>query len=73
MPDIPNSKFDALSLTSGTKHLILTQQLLLSKLSYKIMSKKRSGRIVNISSGGWQYGVEKRQFITVFLKQRLKR
>ena len=33
------------------------------------MSKQKSGRIVNISSGGWQYGGgEKKQCITAFLK-----
>ena len=51
-------KFDALSLTEWDKtfNINLKAAFLLSKLSYKIMSKKRSGRIVNISSGGWQYG-----------------
>jgi len=51
-------KFDSLSLTEWDKtfNINLKAAFLLSKLSYKIMSKKRSGRIVNISSGGWQYG-----------------
>lgn len=34
----------------------LKSTFLLSKLAIKVMSKKRDGRIVNISSGGWQYG-----------------
>ena len=34
----------------------LKSTFLLSKLAIKIMTKKKNGRIINISSGGWQYG-----------------
>jgi len=34
----------------------LKSTFLLSKQAMKIMSKKKKGRIINISSGGWQYG-----------------
>ena len=34
----------------------LKSTFLLSKQAMKIMSKKKNGRIINISSGGWQYG-----------------
>tara|TARA_B100001057_G_scaffold267562_1_gene267710 strand:+ start:641 stop:1414 length:774 start_codon:yes stop_codon:yes gene_type:complete len=39
-----------------TMNVNLKAAFLLSKFSIKVMSKKKSGRIVNISSGGWQYG-----------------
>lgn len=51
-------KFDDLSLSDWDKtfNVNLKAAFLLSKFSIKIMSKQKSGRIVNISSGGWQYG-----------------
>ena len=34
----------------------LKSTFLLSKSAMEVMSKKKNGRIINISSGGWQYG-----------------
>tara|TARA_A100000164_G_C21861915_1_gene750541 strand:- start:525 stop:1274 length:750 start_codon:yes stop_codon:yes gene_type:complete len=34
----------------------LKSTFLLSKLAIKIMAKKKNGRIINVSSGGWLYG-----------------
>ncbi len=34
----------------------LKAPFLLSRAAFSIMSKKRNGRIINISSGGWQHG-----------------
>jgi NAD(P)-dependent dehydrogenase (short-subunit alcohol dehydrogenase family) len=50
--------FDELSVQDWDKtfNVNVKAAFLLSKLSIKLMSKKRSGRIINISSGGWQYG-----------------
>ena len=39
-----------------TLNINLKATFILSKLSIKTMSKKKNGRIINISSGGWQYG-----------------
>ena len=51
-------KFDMLSEKEWDKALTinLKSTFLLSQFAIKTMTKKKNGRIVNISSGGWQYG-----------------
>ena len=51
--DFENLSNDEWDKTLGVN---LKAAFILSKSAIKIMSKKKSGRIINISSGGWQYG-----------------
>ena len=51
-------EFTKLSTTEWDKTLFINLKaaFLLSQSAFKIMSLKKNGRVVNISSGGWQYG-----------------
>lgn len=45
-----------------TFHVNLKAPFELSRAAFPIMCKKKSGRIINISSGGWTYGGNKNTF-----------